>query len=145
MGVPLVIVAEGRPDGGRLRPSLGLLRPGASGHEGTPVVWVDGGSRLAITTMGSSSAPAVPVALDLHGDRLTVTLAVRNPGGGPVTADLALYVTVFEAPQGLDPHDRAVVRIHGVDHQLPPVGTGSSPHLTLRPRGQDPMSWPDPG
>lgn len=122
MEVPLVVVAEGRADGRRLRASLGLLRPGASGPEGAPVVWVDGGSRLAITTMGSSSAPAVPVALDLDGRRLTVTLAVRNPGGGPVTADLAPYVTVVEPPSGLDPHRRAVVRIHGRDHDLPPLG-----------------------
>ena len=122
MDVPLVVVAEGRPDGGRLRASLGLLRPGSSpGPGGAPAVWVDGGSRLAITTVGSSSAPAVPIALDLDGHRLTVTVAVRNPGDGPVTADLAPYVTVIERPPGFDPRGRTVIRIHGHDHGLPPV------------------------
>ena len=146
MVVP-VVVDEGRPDGARgplagPPPSPGR---GFPDRAAAPAVWVDGGARLAITTWGSSSAPGVPVDVEVEGGRLTVSVAVRDPGGGVVSADLAAYVTVIETPAGLDPHGWTGLRIHGRDHDLPPVGAARPPRLTLRPAGRNPVAGPDPG
>ncbi|MGY2076697.1 hypothetical protein [Blastococcus sp. SYSU DS0828] len=142
-----VVVDEGRPDGAR-RPLAGSQPgPGRGSPDRTaaPAVWVDGGARLAITTWGSSSAPGMPVDVEVEGGRLTVSVAVRDSGGGAMSADLAAHVTVIETPAGLDPHDWTVLRIHGRDHDLPPVGAAPPPRLTLRPAGPNPVAGPDPG
>ena len=117
------MVDEGHPAAGR-RPLVGLPpRPGPpTADDGVPAVWVDGGAGLAITTWGSSSAPSVPIDVVVDAGRLTVTLGARHGGAGVASLDLAAYVTVIETPAGLDPHNRRVLRIHGRDHDLPPVG-----------------------
>ncbi|WP_456599347.1 hypothetical protein [Blastococcus sp. SYSU DS0616] len=128
MVVP-VVVDEGRPDGAR-RPLAGSQPgPGRGFPDRTaaPAVWVDGGAGLAITTWGSSSVPGVPVDVEVEGGCLTVSVAVREGGAGVVSADLAAYVTVIETPAGLDPQGWTVLRIHGRDHDLPPVAPRHRP------------------
>ena len=78
------VVDQGRPEPER-RPLSG--RPPQPGPPPTgpvepPVVRVDGGAWLAITTWRSSNAPRVPVAVEVEGDGLTIAL----PGGIPVAA-----------------------------------------------------------
>ncbi len=99
---PVVIVDEGRPDGAHRPLSGAPPYPGrAAASESAPTVtWIDGGTRLAITTWGSSSAPPVPTAAHVDGQRLALTPAVRDPGGGPVGLDLAASITVTKPSRG---------------------------------------------
>ena len=118
---PVVVVDEGGPDG-QLRRMAGLPpRPGPAGPSGPPIAWVDDGALLAITTWGSSSAPSVPTTFEVEAGRLTLELDVRDPGGGPISADLSAYVTVIERPPGLDPRMQTVVHLGGRAFELPPI------------------------
>jgi hypothetical protein len=63
----------------------------------------------------------VPTAAHVDGQRLTLTVTLRHPGAGPITADMSPYVTVIETPPGLNPRARTVVHLHGQDYDLPPA------------------------
>jgi hypothetical protein len=77
----------------------------------------------------------------MEGQRLTLTLACRNPGGGPVSADLAAYVTVIETPFGFDPlAPDAVVHVDGRDYEIPPLHEIEAPSIVIQraPRANRP-------
>ena len=99
MAVPVVVVDEGRPDGRRR--IVGPPPPGRA-HLGLAIAWVDDGAHLAVTTFGSSTAPTLPTTIEVNGQRVTLTLELRNPDGAPMSADISPYVTVIEVPSGLD-------------------------------------------
>ena len=94
---------------------------------------------LAITTLGSSSAPTVVTGARVEGQRLTLSAEMRNPGGGAVTADLSPYVTVIETPAGLDPSAPVVVVMHGQEYDVPPASEQRpEPYIRLRPASPPP-------
>ncbi|MEI4273135.1 hypothetical protein TEK04_15520 [Klenkia sp. LSe6-5] len=83
------------------------------------VAWVDGGRYLGVVTMGSSSCPAVPTAVEWDGEVLRVELGERYPDAEVCTADLGPYGVVLEVPAGLDPATETAVEIAGSDGVLP--------------------------
>lgn len=117
MVVPVVVVDEGTPDGDRR--IVGPPPPGRP-HRGLAIAWVDEGAHLAVTTFGSGQAPTVPTTMEVHGQRLTLTLEYRYPGGGPVTANIKPYVTVIEAPPELDRLAPVVAHVAATD-LMPPL------------------------
>lgn len=121
MAVPVVVIDEGKPDDRRR--IEGPPPPGRR-HQGLAIAWVDDGAHLAVTTFGSSTAPTVPTTIEVHGQRLTLTLADRNPGGGPRSADYSAYVTVIEAPPGLDRLAPLVAHVAATD-LMPPLTASS--------------------
>ncbi|WP_346620569.1 hypothetical protein [Blastococcus montanus] len=97
--------------------------------------------RLAVTTWGSSSAPAVVTGARAEGQRLTSTAERRNPGGGVISADLSAYVTVIETPSGLDPGAPAVVVMGSQEYDLPPASEqGDDPYIVVEP-ARPPPGW----
>ncbi|MCZ2814551.1 hypothetical protein [Modestobacter sp. VKM Ac-2984] len=150
-GQPVVVRAQGRPDGGEL-PVIGLPpRPGER-HPGVGVRWVEAGALLAVTTWGSSSHPTVPRAARVQDGELTLTIGRREsaplpPGSVDVmTADLASHTTVIEPPAGLDPHTPTRVHVGEQVVELPPAGTPLPPPVQLRsgpsPQPPSPHSGP---
>jgi hypothetical protein len=146
---PLVVRAQGRPDGDRL-PIAGVPPfPGRSGG-GPGVRWVEDGTLLAVTTWGSSSHPVVPRTGWVSDGELTLTLAA--PGdrsgtpdlGGPMTADTAACTTLVEPPAGLDPGVHTRVLLGGRVVDLPPAGTPPAPRIELRPMPGTPPPFPPP-
>lgn len=74
----------------------------------------------------------MPTTATMQGRRLTLTLACRNPGGGPVSADLAAYVTVIETPSGFDPlAPDALVHVDGRDYEVPPLHEVEAPSIVI--------------
>ena len=122
MAVPVVVIDEGKPDDRRR--IVGPPPPGHR-HQGLAIAWVDDGAHLAVTTFGSSTAPTVPTTIEVHGQRLTLTLADRNPGGGPMSADYRAYVTVIEAPPELDRLTPVVAHVAATD-LMPPLTASSA-------------------
>jgi hypothetical protein len=142
MVIPVIVVDEGRSDGQRRRLAGLPPRPGIA-PVGLALAWIDNGARLAITTWGSSSAPSVPTTFEVEGQRLTLILACRNPGGGPISADLSPYVTVIDAPPGLDPLAHAVVHSGGRDYDLPPLHDIEPPSISIHPASRPHRLEPD--
>ncbi len=91
----------GVPAGAELTPdgSGGVVR-----EDGLVDVWVG----------GSSSCPWVPVAVELDGSTLRVTVDDVTPPGGACTADMAFTTYTVRPPRGVAP-DRTVVEVVAAD------------------------------
>lgn len=140
---PVVVRAQGRPDGDRL-PLVGLPpHPGRS-DVGLGIRWVEDGTLLAVTTWGSSSHPAVPLGARVQDGGLTLTLGRREAAPLPpghvdvMTADLAAHTTLIDPPAGLDPHTSTRVQVGGQVVELPPAGTRLPPTPQVRPAPSQP-------
>ncbi|MCZ2837528.1 hypothetical protein [Modestobacter sp. VKM Ac-2985] len=148
---PVVVRAQGRPDGREL-PVIGALPYPGEHHPGVGVRWVEDGALLAVTTWGSSSHPTVPRAARVQDGELTLTIGRREtaplpPGSVDVmTADLASYTTLIEPPTGLDLHSTTRVHVGDQVVELLPAGTPPPPPIPLlsgpSPRPPSPHSGP---
>ncbi|WP_157944068.1 hypothetical protein [Blastococcus atacamensis] len=72
-------------------------------REAPPVAWADGGEHLAVIIGGSSSCPRGPGSLEVtEPQRLVIDVVELRPGQEACSADDSPYVTIVEAPDGLD-------------------------------------------
>ncbi|MCZ2820128.1 hypothetical protein O2V63_07300 [Modestobacter sp. VKM Ac-2977] len=145
---PVVIRAQGRPDGGRI-PVLS-----APPHPGQPypslgIRWVEDGAVLGVTTWGSSSHPSLPRTARVSEGELTLTFgplqdATSPPGSVDVmTNDVAAYTTLIEPPAGLAPSTPTRVHVGDEVVELPPAGTPPPPPIQLLPASARPPQPPE--
>lgn len=92
-------------------PGLPSGAPDQSVRSGaTLAVWMDG--RLALTTWGSGSCPAVPVALTApDADTVDITLSA-DYGASACTADLGPTTSVLELPEKVKGSGPLTVKVH---------------------------------
>lgn len=86
--------------------------PGARGWDETTAVVMRDEGTIHVTTMGSSSCPAVPIDVTIIDGVVVVTVDVESDG--PCTADYSPTTSVIAIPDGLKGADAdPTVRIEG--------------------------------
>ena len=117
-----------------VQPPVGPPPSPGQRHPGVAVAWVEDGTRLAVTTWGSSSSPSVPSDAQVADGELVLTVGRRGTAPPPpgvtqaMSADLAACTTVIEPPAGLDPLVPTRVRVGDVVLELPAAGPPFAGH-----------------